>query len=67
MLVVGVPGVEDLARAAQGVKIYAFVFMSNHFHLLLSAPGLNLGLFMCQFQVRLAAELNNLHGREGFL
>ena len=59
-------GVLAWAANRHGVKIYAFVFMSNHFHLLLSAPRLNLGLFMCEFQARLATELNELHGREGF-
>ena len=58
-----------LARAAveYGVVIYGFVFMSNHFHMLLSAPRLNLSEFMGAFQGQLATEINRLRGREGYV
>lgn len=56
-----------LARAAatHKVRIFAFVFMSNHFHLLLQALLLNLPEFMRDFQSSVARELNRLHGRKG--
>ena len=56
-----------LARqvALHKIELFAFVFMSNHFHMLLSAPFLNLSAFMRDFQSAVARELNRLHGREG--
>lgn len=56
-----------LARAAamHHVRLYAFVFMSNHFHMLVQAPFMNLPEFMRDFQSSLAREVNRLHGREG--
>jgi REP element-mobilizing transposase RayT len=52
-----------LARAAakHHVRLFAFVFMSNHFHMLLQAFFLNFP----DFQSSVARELNRLHGREG--
>ncbi len=56
-----------LARAVQRheIDLFAFVFMSNHFHLLVRAPDNNLNKFMCFFQGLLARKLNLEHGREG--
>jgi REP element-mobilizing transposase RayT len=48
------------------VTIYGFVFMSNHFHMLVSAPLLNLSEFLGEFQGRLARDLNALHGRTSY-
>ncbi len=53
------------AVAKHHIKLFAFVFMSNHFHMLLQAPYLNLSDFMRDFQSAIARELNRLHGREG--
>jgi REP element-mobilizing transposase RayT len=56
-----------LARAAakHHVRLFAFVFMSNHFHMLVQALFMNLPDFMRDFQSSVARELNRLHGREG--
>ena len=56
-----------LCRAAleHGIVVYGYVFMSNHFHLLVGAPGLNLGEFMRDFQSMLAREINGLRDRTG--
>ena len=47
------------------IEIYAFIFMSNHFHLLLRDPYGQLARFMCYFQGNVARSLNRLHGRSG--
>ncbi len=48
------------------VIIYGYVFMSNHFHLLVQAPHLNLSLFMRDFQSHLAKHINSIReGRTG--
>jgi len=54
-----------LARCAQqyGVEIFAFVFMSNHFHMLIRCPWLLIHRFMEQFQSQLARALNKHWGR----
>ncbi|MBA2664620.1 MAG: hypothetical protein H0U74_20200 [Bradymonadaceae bacterium] len=54
-----------LARAAFRYKIcvYGFVFMNNHFHLIVSAPHLNLNLFMAHFQTGITRGLNKISGR----
>lgn len=49
------------------VIIYAFVFLSNHFHLLAGAPHLNMSAFMRDFQSQLARRINILRGRKGTL
>ncbi len=56
-----------LARSVKlyDVNVFAFVFMSNHFHLLVRTPSLNLNQFMCHFQSIVARQLNALHGRDG--
>lgn len=56
-----------LGRAASihKVKLFAFVFMSNHFHMLLQAPLMNLSDFMRDFQSMVATRLNLHHGRTG--
>ncbi|QDG53914.1 hypothetical protein FIV42_25175 [Persicimonas caeni] len=56
-----------LAWAAQKheVEIFAYVFMSNHFHLLVRAPKMNLSEFMRDFQRELAARLNRHRNRTG--
>jgi REP element-mobilizing transposase RayT len=47
------------------VEIFAYVFMSNHFHLLVRARNLNLSAFMHDFQRELAARINRHRNRKG--
>ncbi|MDH5670579.1 MAG: transposase [Myxococcales bacterium] len=56
-----------LARAQReyGVKIYAFISMSNHIHIVLSTPRKNLSLFMRDFKSTTARGINFLTGRRG--
>ncbi len=56
-----------LGRAVckHGVKLFAYVFMSNHFHMVVRAPRLNLHAFLMMFQSSLAREVNRLLGRTG--
>ena len=55
-----------LAKYAEeyDIEIFGFVFMSNHFHLLLRARKLNLSRFMGVFQSVLTRELNRLFDRD---
>jgi REP element-mobilizing transposase RayT len=48
-----------------GIEIYAFVFLSNHFHMLLKDTCGNLARFMCYFQANVAKEINQHLGRAG--
>jgi len=48
-----------------GVELFAFIFMSNHFHILVRAPKENLHEFMGYFTGRLAWEVNRYHNRRG--
>jgi REP element-mobilizing transposase RayT len=56
-----------LAKMADryGIEIFAFVFMSNHFHMLVRSQSLQLHLFMRDFQGQLARKLNRHWGRTG--
>ena len=49
------------------VKLYAYVLMNNHFHLLLETPLGNLGEFMRHFNITYTGYFNRRHGREGHL
>ena len=53
------------SQARFNVHIFAFVFLSNHFHLIVRAPLMNLSQFMCHFQTQLAKFINHLRGRSG--
>ncbi|QDG49589.1 hypothetical protein FIV42_02185 [Persicimonas caeni] len=48
-----------------GVEIFAFCFMSNHFHILARCKSLQLHLFMRDFQSQIARKMNALRGRTG--
>lgn len=50
-----------LTKHLYGVQIISFVLMSNHFHLLLHAPNLNVSAFMNYFLREVSKELNR-HG-----
>lgn len=56
-----------LARyaAVHAIELVCFVFMGNHFHLILRAPNRNLHLFMRDFQREIARRINMLRGRTG--
>jgi REP element-mobilizing transposase RayT len=49
------------------VKLYSYVFMNNHFHLLLETPLGNLGEFMRNFNIRYTGYYNRRHSRVGHL
>ena len=47
------------------VRLFCYVFMSNHFHLLAQAPRMNMSDFMGSFKAELARRINQLYGRSG--
>ncbi len=50
-----------------GAEIFAFVLMTNHYHLLLQTPGANLSRVMQWFGVTYTRRFNNRHSRAGHL
>ena len=54
-----------LCRFGDGVEIYAFIFLSNHFHLLLRDTKGTLAAFMWYFQSNVAKAINKELGRSG--
>lgn len=48
-----------------GIELHGFVFMSNHFHLVLTDPRGSLPLFMGEFDAMVTRALNHLLGRRG--
>ena len=61
--------IECLAIAQERYKviIYGYVVMSNHYHLVVSAPLLNLSPFMRDFQTLFSKRINRLRERRGTL
>jgi putative transposase len=53
------------AVARYGVELSHFVLMSNHYHMVVRTPGLNLSSFMQYFNARVAEAFNRLVGRKG--
>ena len=49
------------------VKLYSYVFMTNHFHLLIETPKGNLAEFMRKFSITYTAYFNRRHKRVGHL
>src|SRR5512140_10640 len=49
------------------VELYAYVLMSNHFHLLVATPLGNLGEFMRHFNITYTGTFNRCHRRVGHL
>ena len=49
------------------VKLYSYVLMKNHFHLLLETTLGNLGEFMRHFNITYTGYFNRRHGRVGHL
>ena len=54
-----------LETYGKGIEIYAFVFLSNHCHILLKDNYGNLALFMWYFQTNAAKAINKYWGRKG--
>ena len=54
---------KSLAEHGDAIELYAFAFLSNHFHFLLRDPKGQLPKFMWYFQVNLAKSVNELLGR----
>ena len=54
-----------LCRYGQGLEIYAFIFLSNHFHLLVNDTQGTLAAFLWYFQGNLAKAVNRELGRKG--
>ncbi len=52
---------------AHQVRIYAYVLMNNHFHLLVETPRGNLSAFMQQLNTSYSVYFNRKHGRFGHL
>jgi len=52
-------------KCGQGLEIYAFIFMSNHFHILCNDTRGTLAAFMCYFQSNLAKAINQELNRSG--
>ena len=56
-------GILGRAQEACGIRIHAFIFMSNHYHLILSLPDADaLAKFECYLNGNLAREVGRLHG-----
>jgi len=53
--------------AIYSVKLFAYVLMTNHFHLLAETPLGNLSEFMRHFNITYTGYLNRRHGRVGHL
>jgi putative transposase len=49
------------------VKLYSYILMSNHFHLLLETPKANLSEFMRKFNITYTGYFNRRHDRVGHL
>ncbi len=49
------------------VKLYSYVIMTNHFHLLLETPKGNLSEFMRKFNITYTGYYNRRHSRVGHL
>jgi len=54
-----------MEKYGSGLEIFAFIILSNHFHLLLRDTGGQLAQFMCYFQGNVAKEINLALGRKG--
>ena len=58
-------GVIGHAMRAHEVKLHAFVFLSNHYHLLVSIPdSTTLSDFMCLLNTNVSKELNEINKRD---
>ena len=56
-------GILGRAQEACGIRLHAFIFMSNHYHLILTVPNAKaLAKFECYLNGNLAREAGRLHG-----
>ncbi len=56
-------GILGRAQKLYGIRIHVFVFMSNHYHLIVTIPdALALAMFECYLNGNLAREAGRLHG-----
>jgi REP element-mobilizing transposase RayT len=55
------------SKNSYDVRIFAYVLMDNHFHLLLETPKANLGQFMRRFNITYTSYFNRTHKRVGHL
>ncbi len=53
--------------AVYSIKLYSYVLMSNHFHLLVETPKGNLAEFMRKFNITYTGYFNRRHNRSGHL
>lgn len=56
---------KSMVKYGKGIKIFAFVFMSNHFHILLQDTEGQIPKFMGYMQSNIAVSINRLLGRKG--
>jgi len=54
----------SLEKFGEGIELYGFIFLSNHFHLLLRDTKGQLSKFMWYFQTNLAKAINRALGRK---
>ena len=54
-----------LCLFGDGLEIYAFIFLSNHFHLICNDTKGTLAAFICYFQGNVAKAINRELGRSG--
>jgi putative transposase len=57
----------DYAIKTHGNRLYSYVLMNNHFHLLLETPLGDLGEFMRRFNITYTGYFNRRHNRVGHL
>lgn len=62
---IGVWLAKSLEEYGDGIKLYGFIFLSNHFHLLLKDTKGQLPQFMWYFQLNIAKAVNKLLRRRG--
>jgi putative transposase len=55
------------SKKIYGIRLFAYVLMDNHFHLLLETPLGNLSQFMRRFTITYTSYFNRIHNRVGHL
>ncbi len=55
------------SKKIYGIRLFAYVLMENHFHLLIETPLGNLGQFMRRFNITYTSYFNRTHNRVGHL
>jgi putative transposase len=57
----------DQSQKIYSIRLFSYVLMNNHFHLLLETPLGNLGQFMRRFNITYTSYFNRAHDRVGHL